>query len=221
MTLDLSPYLLQWLTLVVCFSVAVISPGPDFVVAVRNSVTYSRRAGIMTAIGFGLGVMVHATYTLLGFAVVIAQSIILFSTIKWIGAAYLIYLGYKALQSKGIGQKVVDEAVSGVASHKGRPFMSDAEAVRSGFLTNALNPKAALFFLAIFGQIIQPDTPIYWQIIYAMTCGLMVSAWFVLVAYMLNVGHFRQRFVKAAKWIDRICGGLLIALGIKVAFSAR
>ncbi len=209
-------YLTQWLTLIAVFFLAVLSPGPDFVMAVRNSVIYSRRAGLWTALGFGLGVLVHVTYTIFGISAIIAQSILVFNIIKWAGALYLIYFGFMALRSKGMGQKVIDEATATGGSSKA---MSDIKALRAGFLTNALNPKATLFFLAIFSQIISPQTPFIWQAVYGLTCSLMVTIWFSAVTMVLTHKHVQAVFLKATKWIDRVCGAMLIALGVKVALS--
>jgi len=209
-------YLTQWLTLIAVFFLAVLSPGPDFVMAVRNSVIYSRRAGLWTALGFGLGVLVHVTYTIFGISAIIAQSILVFNIIKWAGALYLIYFGFMALRSKGMGQKVIDEATAKSGSAKG---MSDIRALRAGFLTNVLNPKATLFFLAIFSQIISPQTPFIWQAVYGLTCSFMVTIWFSAVTMVLTHKHVQAVFLKATKWIDRVCGVMLIALGVKVALS--
>ncbi|MDD2324878.1 MAG: LysE family translocator [Alphaproteobacteria bacterium] len=211
-------YLYQWFALMAVFSLAVISPGPDFVLAVRNSIVYSRRIGIMTAIGFGFGIIVHVTYTLLGMAAVIASSIFLFAAIKYAGAAYLIYLGWQALRSRGAGQVAVEQALSAGGA---RASITSWQAVRSGFLTNILNPKATLFFLAIFSQIIRVDTPPVWQVGYGLTCAFMVTGWFSIVSVVLTQGRVRSLFLRATKWIDRTCGALMIALGIKVALSAR
>lgn len=107
---------------------AVISPGPDFAMVTRNSLTLSRRAGVLTALGIGLGVLVHLTYTLLGVGLLIEQSLWLFNAIKLVGAAYLIYLGVTMLRTK-----------PGVAPADGAaPPASDWSALRTGFLTNAL-----------------------------------------------------------------------------------
>jgi RhtB (resistance to homoserine/threonine) family protein len=214
---DISVYLVQWLTLVAVFSLAVISPGPDFVMAVRNSVLHSRRTGILTALGFGAGVMVHVTYTVLGIAALIAQSILLFNILKFAGAAYLIWMGVQALRSKGMPELQIPET----GPKETQAIMSDSAAFRSGFLTNLLNPKATLFFLAIFSQIIRPETPHIWQAVYGLTCAAMVVGWFSLVAFVLTQDQVRSRFLKAAHWIDRVCGVLLIGLGIKVALASR
>jgi len=213
-----SVYFTQWVTLIAVFSLAVISPGPDFIVAVRNSIVHSRRAGIMTALGFGLGVLVHVTYVVFGIAVVIAQSILVFNLIKVAGAAYLVYIGVKALRSQGMGAKVVDQAL---AMESRAATMGDMAAIRSGFLTNVLNPKATLFFLAVFSQIISPSSPLAWKLVYGLTCFLLVTAWFSLVALVLNHGVVRNRFLGATKWLDRICGVLLVALGVRIALTTR
>ncbi len=185
--------------------------------AVRNSIVYSRRAGIFTAIGFGLGVLVHVTYTIFGISAIIAKSILLFNIIKWAGAVYLVYIGIQALRSKGMGQAAVENATSEAPPSASLP---DFKALWSGFLTNALNPKATLFFLAIFSQIISPSTPFIWQAIYGLTCAVMAILWFSLVSLVLSQGTVKAFFLRATKWIDRVCGALLITLGIKVALTS-
>lgn len=203
--------LASWLVLVGIFSVALASPGPDFVMAVRNSVLYSRRAGIMTAIGFALGVAIHVAYCLGGLAIIISKSVLLFNILKMIGAAYLFYVGYKALRSQGFSANDVEG---------GKTYqMSDLEALRGGFITNLFNPKATMFFLALFTQIINPDAPFSVQALYGATCIIMTALWFSIVATVLTTPAIRARFLKMSKWIDRICGGLFIALGCKLVLT--
>lgn len=204
----------QWLALVSIFGVAVIAPGPDFVVAVRTSLLYSRKAGLWTALGFALGVGIHVTYTIVGFAAVISQSVLMFSIIKYAGAAYLLYMGWKALRSQGSSESMMD--ISAVSSQQ---TMSARKALLSGFLTNALNPKATLFFLAMFSQFLTPETPLNVQVFFGATCMIMVWAWFSFVAMGLTVPKIRATFLRFSKWIDRICGGLFIALGVRLALS--
>lgn len=197
--------------LVVVFSVALASPGPDFVMAVRNSVMGSRKAGIFTAIGFGLGVAIHVAYCLAGLALVIAQSVVLFSIIKWIGAAYLFWVGYHALKSKGYTPP--EEGAEAPAA------MSALQALRSGFITNLFNPKATLFFLALFTQILSPDIGIAAKAVYGLTCIVMTMLWFSVVATVLTTPKIRSAFLRASKWIDRVCGAMFVALGLKLAVT--
>jgi RhtB (resistance to homoserine/threonine) family protein len=204
---------LNWFLLVSIFTMALASPGPDFVITVRNSILYSRKIGVITAIGFALGIIVHMTYTLLGFAIIIAQSAILFSIIKYAGAAYLFYIGIKALRSKGF------DANNATASQNMKKEMSARTALWNGFLTNVLNPKATIFFIAIFSQFIGAGTPMPVQIFYAGTLVVMTGVWFSIVAVVLTNPRIKAKFLKFTKWIDRVCGCMLIALGIKLALS--
>lgn len=116
-----------------------MSPGPDFVICLKNTLKYSRAAGIWTALGFACGALVHVTYCILGLALIISQSILLFNIIKWIGAAYLVYIGVKTLLAKPAEKMELD-------TEKSNQTLSGMEAWKSGFLTNILNPKATLFF---------------------------------------------------------------------------
>lgn len=201
---------LNWLLLVTVFSFAVVSPGPDFVIAVRNSVLHSRKIGVLTAVGIALGVCVHIFYTMIGIAALISQSVILFSIIKYAGAAYLIYIGFKSLTSKG------HENGDGIKMPTLKP-LSALQALQNGFLTNLLNPKATMFFLAVFSQFITPETTAAVQVTYGLTCVIMTCLWFSLVAVVLTDKRIKAMFLNISKWIDRISGGILIALGVRLA----
>ena len=206
-------FLMQWLTLVAVFGLAVLSPGPDFVMAVKNALTHGRKAGVLTAIGLGGGVLVHVTYTLFGIAALIAKSILFFNLLKYFGAAYLIYMGVKALRSQGVATDPLAQT-----THDATPFGTFA-ALRSGFVTNVLNPKASLFFLALFTQIVHADTPHAVQAVFGITCAVMVMIWFSVVSFVLTTKRLRAQFLRAAKWIDRSCGAVFIALGLKLALT--
>lgn len=204
---------INWIILVSVMGIAVISPGPDFVMIVRNSVLYSRKAGLFTAIGFSLSICVHVFYTLAGIAAIISQSILLFSLMKYAGAAYLFYIGFKALRSKGF------EGNSDNVTVKEKADMIPLQALWSGFLTNLLNPKATLFFLAIFTQFIGPETPLSVQIFYGLTCAMIIWLWFSTVAIVLTDSRIKSIFLRASRWIDRVCGILMIGLGLRLAFT--
>lgn len=199
----------EWLMIVGLMIVAAAAPGPDFVLAIRNSLTYSRKAGFFTALGFGLGACIHTTYCILGIAVLISQSILAFNIIKYAGAAYLIYMGFKALSSHGFSPQ------EEIAHH--RKDIHWSKALGMGFLTNILNPKATMFFLALFTQVIDSTTPLGAQIFFAATCAIIVTLWFSFVAFVLSSTQVRNRFLGFSKWIDRVCGGAMVALGLRLA----
>lgn len=144
----------EWIAVITITVLAVMSPGPDFAMVTRNSLMLSRRAGVLTALGIGLGCFVHVGYTLVGVGLLIQQSLWLFNAIKLAGAVYLVYLGVKMLRAKP-GAALAQNAVAP---------LSDTAALRVGFLTNALNPKTTVFIVSLFMQVVRPDTPLLVQI---------------------------------------------------------
>ncbi|MEM6255358.1 MAG: LysE family transporter [Cyanobacteria bacterium P01_D01_bin.156] len=201
-----------WLTVFVVGLVAVVTPGPDFALTLRSSLAYSRRAGVYTAVGIGLGNAIHATYCLIGIGAIISQSILLFSAIKLLGAGYLIYLGIKSLQAKPAKTDSFED---------NRRIVSAFAAFRLGLFGNLLNPKATLFFLALFTQIIQPETPLLTQALYGGTVALQSLVWFALLALLISQGWVKQLLVNVSHWLERVTGALLVLLGLRLALSER
>ncbi len=190
---------------------AVMSPGPDFFMALKNSITYSRKTGIYTAIGFGLGIAVHIFYSLAGLALIISQSIIIFNTIKYIGVLYLIYIGIQSFRSKRSTITIKKNAPKeDIASYK---------AIRMGFLTNVLNPKATLFFLSLFTLVVSPDTHTTTLIIISLIMIFDTMLWFSLVAIFITHTRVRQAYSRYQKAIEKVFGGILIIIGLKIALS--
>jgi RhtB (resistance to homoserine/threonine) family protein len=208
-------YFFQFFTVALIHLLAVMSPGPDFAVVTQNSLSYSRSVGIWTAIGVGLGISVHVAYSLIGIGLIISQSIIIFTTIKWIGALYLIYIGYKALRTKPYVQETDLDTV------ESRKDISNWKAFSMGFVTNVLNPKATLFFLSLFTQVINVSTPIWIQLLYGLEMMLVTIVWFSLVALVFSHGSLKVRIRKIQHYVEWAMGGILIALGLKIALSQK
>lgn len=206
------PFLAEFLLVATAHLLAVMSPGPDFVMVSRNSLVYSRLVGIYSAVGLGLGILVHVTYSLVGIGLLISQSILLFSVIKYIGALYLVYIGYQCLKAQPHVASAVEQSTE--------QSMSAVSAIWMGFLTNVLNPKATLFFLALFTQVVNLATPVWVQVIYGLEMSIMTFVWFSFVAILLSNKAVKVRFTKVQHYVERSFGVVLIALGIKVAFSA-
>lgn len=204
-------YLHQFIILAGAMFLALLSPGPDFAMIVKQSITYGKRSSIFTSIGIGLGISVHIIYSILGIGLIISKSIILFNIIKYIGAVYLIYLGIQSLKSKGIKLDDKDKSTN--------KEISDLKSFTSGFLCNALNPKATLFFLSMFTVVISIDTPILVQVIYGLFCVLLTTVYFVIASLFLTKDSVRKFFNKFGIWFDRVVGTVLISLGIKIALS--
>ncbi|MBD2459581.1 LysE family transporter [Oscillatoria sp. FACHB-1407] len=202
--------LTEWLTVLGVGCIAVMSPGPNFVMTLRNSLSHSRRAGIYTAIGLAVGDLIHIAYCLVGIGVLIAQSILLFNIIKWLGAIYLIYLGVQSLQANP------NTAFSQVSTTSA---LHPIAAFRVGLLTCILNPKVTLFFLAFFTQLIHPSTPLAMQIFYGLTVAVIELVWFSIVALVVSQQVIKDRFLAISHWIERVTGVVLIGLGIRVAIA--
>lgn len=200
-----------WITVLAVSLVAVVTPGPDFALTLRNSLAYSRRAGLYTAVGVGAGNLVHATYSLIGIGAVISKSILLFNILKWVGAIYLIYIGIKSLKARRI-------AVSAENVEQQKDIKRWV-AFRIGFLGNLLNPKATLFFLALFTQIVQSSTPMFVQVVYGMTVALVALFWFAIVAVVISQQAFKRHILSFSHWLERLTGAALIALGLRLAVA--
>lgn len=191
----------------------IIAPGPDFVVICRNSLVYSRRAGIYSALGLTLGILVHASYSLIGIGFIISRSIVLFSVIKYLGAAYLIYLGYKSLMTKP------ERRWQQPSRLEFSRDMGKLAAVRMGFINNILNPKVTLFFLSLFTQVINPHTPLPIQIWYGLQMGIMTFTWYTSVAIIMSHPILKEKLIAVTHYLEKAMGAVLIPLGIRVALS--
>lgn len=194
----------EWIAVITITVLACISPGPDFAMVSRNALLLSRRAGVFTAVGIGFGVLVHVGYTLLGLGLVLQQTPWLFGALKLAGAAYLVYLGINMLRSKA--------SVEPVAASL--PALSDLAALRTGFFTNALNPKTSIFIVSLFMGVVQPDTALAVQVSYGLFIAGAHIVWFSLVALIFSAGRVRETLMAARHWIDRVFGGLLVGFGI-------
>ncbi len=190
--------------------ISLISPGPDFAIVVKNSLVYSRKTALLTAFGIALGILVHVTYTLLGLGLVIAKTPWLLFSVKCLGAGYLLYIGFKGLRAK--------KAAASLGNVHHKEDISSLSAIRSGFLTNTLNPKCMLFFVSLFSVIIDPNTPFAILLIYGFIIFMETLSWFGFVAFCLSGKRTREKFNAVGHWIERVTGGILMALGVRLFF---
>ncbi|OGI64405.1 hypothetical protein A2733_01195 [Candidatus Nomurabacteria bacterium RIFCSPHIGHO2_01_FULL_40_20] len=211
----MTPFLAQFAVVVIAHLLAVMSPGPDFIVVSRNSLSYSRKIGIYTALGVALGISVHVFYSLAGVGLVISKSIVLFNIIKVLGAIYLLYLGYKMLKS----QPSTDGELEKITIKENADSFSPFDAIKNGFLVNVLNPKATLFFVALFTQVVGPATPQFVKVIYGVEMMFMTFVWFTIVSFLFSHKVFQKKIFKWRHIIDRAMGAVLVAIGIKVLVS--
>ncbi|MGW6926195.1 LysE family translocator [Streptomyces sp. NPDC054950] len=188
---------------------AVIAPGADFAMIVRNSYLYGRRTGLLAATGVAGGVLVHVTYTMLGVGLLIASSTFLFTVIKLIGAAYLIYIGVRTFRTKG--EVEVDLT--------GSTGLTPLAALRAGFLTNVLNPKTTLFVVSTFSQVVSPGTPVREQVGYGLFMSLAHLLWFGVVAVFFSHDRMRTLMLRGQKVLNKVIGSVLAGLGVSLALA--
>ncbi|MCH7671159.1 MAG: LysE family transporter [Proteobacteria bacterium] len=204
-------YWVEFLTIAVAHLFAVASPGPDFAVVTRQCVTGGTRAGVWTSLGVGAGILLHVAYCLLGVAVLLSQSPALFDVVKFVAAGYLLYLGIKSIR-KSLESGPIDSVSTS------QPVVEPGKAFVLGFLTNGLNPKATLFFLALFTVVISPSTPVFIQLIYGLYLACATFLWFALLSRVMGRPGVRETILRAGHWFERAMGTILILLAIQIAF---
>jgi RhtB (resistance to homoserine/threonine) family protein len=203
----------DYLTIAFIALFASISPGPDFLVVAKNALTRNRSMAVITSIGVGAGMLVHTVYCVLGIAFIIANSILMFSIVKYLGASYLVYLGVKSLRS-------YDDKLS--IPNAGNLVSSGSawNAFRDGFVTNVFNPKVTLFMLSIFTVIVSPVTPRLIQASYGIEIALITGSWFVFLSFGLTHPFIFNKISNSQRIINIIIGFALIALGMMVAIKS-
>lgn len=201
--------MVELLAVAVITILAVISPGADFAMVTRNSVLYGRPAGLLASLGIAMGVQLHVLYTMLGVGLVIQNSPHWFSVIKLAGALYLVYVGYKTFTSRPC-------ASAGPGAPGG---LNALGALRTGFFTNALNPKTTLFVVSVYTQVVHPGTPIPVQVGYGLFMSLAHWAWFSMVTVFFSQERLRTNMLKQQVVLNRGIGAVLVALGLSLALA--
>ncbi len=192
-------------------TLGMLSPGPDFFLVIKNAARYRRPVALMTSLGVILGVATHMSYCVAGLAVVITTTPWLFNLLKYAGAAYLIWIGFHALFSRGDSKMDLSNTTQQETSYK-RAFMQ-------GYLCNLLNPKATLFFLSVFTQVLSIDSSVGEKLWYASIILILSVIWWPILVFLIQSAPVRKGLAKAQKVVDKLLGGVLIALGIKVALG--
>lgn len=192
-----------------------LTPGADTMYILGRSIAQGKKAGILSALGISTGAIFHIIFATLGLSIILAKSAMAFEIVKYLGAVYLIFLGLKAIFKKTNGKFELNDE-NEITNHKRIYF--------SGILTNILNPKVALFFLAFLPQFIDPN---YVQsslpfLILGITFLLTGTIWCLILALFASKLSDRiRKNYKIKRWLDKITGGIFIALGIKLALTKK
>ncbi len=191
-----------------------LTPGNDMIYVASRSISQGIKAGIISALGVFIGCFVHILAAVFGLSIIIMKSAFLFGIIKFLGAGYLIYLGIRALRTKSNFNKALSTL----------PKVDKWKLLKQGIVTNALNPKVALFFLSFLPQFIRADSPVYKAQLFSLGIwfDLQGTTVLIIVAYLLGkTGNFIKSNQKFWRIQEKITGVILIGLGLKVALSSK
>ncbi|WP_020594413.1 LysE family translocator [Kiloniella laminariae] len=206
----------HWLVFLAAATALNLSPGPDSIYILSNTLAHGKRVGLASMGGIASGAMVHIFAAAFGLSAILATSVLAFTLVKWVGAAYLCYLGLKMLLSRS----------SSLDPVHGTTFtaMTTMAAYRQGIMVNILNPKVAIFFTAFLPQFI--DLEFGFVTLQFLLLGMIVNLLGVVVELCYVFGADRMTLAlrqnpRAAVWLDRLLGSILIALGIRLGLQDR
>lgn len=202
---------LEFGAIALAHGLAVASPGPDFTLILRQSLRHGRATAVRSALGIGCGILVHVSYALLGLGLLVRNSPALFGALKIAGAAYLAWMGWRALRSNGPAEDLLVEKETSAAPRRG--------AWRRGFLTNVLNPKAALFFVTLYTVLVSPETSRGWQAIYGAWMAVGTFGWFSFVAMVFTRPKLRAGYLRMGVWVDRALGLVFLGFAVNVLLA--
>lgn len=191
-------------------ALAVISPGSDFAMVTKNTVSYGRHAGYLTALGIALSTWVHTLYCLVGIALIISKTPLLFSGIKYLGIAYLLYIGISTFRSKFNPQQNAVEKISTATL---------IASLKQGFLSNVTNPKTTLFYLSLFTMVVSKSTPLIVQIMYGLIICILHLVWFGLISYLISHPKIKDKFDKNVNVVNKLIGVVLVLIAAKLFFT--
>ena len=181
---------------------AVISPGADFSLVSRNSYLYGRKQGIYTAYGIACAVWIHISYSVLGLSFLKHYIPNLLHIIQYIGALYLMYIGYKTFTQQQI------------SDHATHTLLRPRQAFIQGFLGNSLNPKTTLFVMSIFAQLLRGNNGLMHLIGYGIFISASHLLWFLLISLFCSTPVIRNKILRKQVSINRVIGTVLATLGL-------
>jgi threonine/homoserine/homoserine lactone efflux protein len=191
----------------------IIAPGPDMLYVITRGMAHGPRAGMLSAVGVICGILVHTTAAAFGLTLILQTSAFAFLAVKYVGAAYLMYLGVKAWRDK-----------STFSLHTQTSVVSSRAVFWQGVLSNVLNPKIAIFFLAFLPQFVEKggNQVTLQMVILGLTFAFLGLCFLLVVGYSSGaIGGWLTRRPHYAQTLQRVAGGILISLGIRLALTER
>lgn len=196
-----------WLAVVSICMLGAMSPGPSLAVVLKQTLTGGRSNGVVVALMHGLGIGLYALLSIFGLAALITASPVAFTALQWGGALYLAWLGVKGLRARANPDAELPDVPT------------TASAARDGFLVVFLNPKVAVFFIALFSQVVGADTSVLAKLGYAATAMVIDGGWYLVVAWLFSTPAWLDRLKRHSVWFERIFGVVLVTLAGRLVVS--
>ncbi len=200
--------LLHWLSLASICLLGAMTPGPSLAVVLKHTISGSRKNGVYTSVFHGLGVGVYAVLTVLGMAIIIKETPWLFNLIRYSGIAFLLWLSFKALTSSATSSEQV--------SNINKPTLQ--KSAYEGFMIAFLNPKLAIFFIALFSQFINEGSLWQEKVIMVITVGGFDIIWYCLIALVFSQSNMIDKLKRNSNIIEKTTGVALLLLATKMLF---
>lgn len=204
----------ELLTIATVSWLGIVSPGPDFAVVVRNSVANGRRFGFTAACGVTAGTVVPLAYSTFGAAIVASETDFVYRALQYIGAAYLAWLGIRALRTqRTTGDDLITAPTADTPSLR--------QVFLTGVLVTSLNAKAGLFYLSLFAMAVASTTPLAPRLFYCTYILVATMIWTTILATLFSQHAIRRRFLAIGHWFDRLLGGVFLLLALRTALARR
>ena len=204
-------YLDQFLVIAIAHILAVASPGPDFFLIVRQAFLYGRKKTILTSLGIASGILIHTSYCSLGLSFILSHAFI-YNILKILCAIYLFYLGFKSVLSKTDKDLFDSQSIKDNTLNNSISYFS---AYKQGFITNAFNAKAGLFFISLY-SFIDSQTPNYLLFFYGLWMTFVTGIWFTLLTFLLTNKSMNKITYHYHAYINKFMGILLMYIAIKI-----
>ena len=197
--------LATWFSLLAICCLGAMSPGPSLAVVLRHTISNGRAHGMVTAISHAAGVAIWALLTVWGLAVLVVEWPLVYQLLTYAGALYLMWMGIKALRSKGAGPMHVEPVKAPIS-----------EAARDGLMVSLLNPKLAFFFIALFSQFVSAELVLADKLMMMGTASVIDAGWYMIVALALSHSQVLEKLQSKSATIDKISGVILLGLAMRV-----
>ncbi len=196
-----------WLAVVSICMLGAMSPGPSLAVVLKQTLAGGRSNGVVVALTHGLGIGLYAMLSIFGLAALITASPVAFTALQWSGALYLAWLGVKGLRARANPDAELPDVPT------------TASAARDGFLVVFLNPEVAVFFIALFSQVVGADTSVLAKLGYAATAMVIDGGWYLVVAWLFSTPAWLDRLKRHSVWFERVFGVILVTLAGRLVVS--